>query len=659
MSDLSFRQVHLDFHTTELIDGVGSRFSKEDFQNALKCGHIDSVTLFSKCHHGWSYHPSEANAMHPALDFDLLGAQIDACKELGIRTPVYLSAGFDHKTCIAHPDWMCVDSVEKIGEPIPQILEHYYRLCFNSPYLDMLVAQVEEVVKKYNCDEIFLDIVGIHPCYCSYCRKILEERGKSLYDTEAVMQLAEETFYRYTERIRNAIDWHKPGLPVFHNSGHIRRGNRRLAYCNTHLEIESLPTGGWGYDHFPLSASYAGTLGMDYIGMTGKFHTTWGDFGGYKHPNALKYETSLCLANGAGCSIGDQLHPLGMMDKATYRLIGEAYADVEKKEPYCQDVRRVADIGVLSSEACKAIDAGLLNSNSYPDIGANRMLTEGHYLYEFIDMEADFSRYKILVLPDDIQAVGQLEDKLKAFVKTGGKLLATGKSALDSDNRFTFDFGADFIKKSELSPSYLHPLFDTPPFGGADFVVYGDHFDIEVSTGKVLAERSDPYFKRENGNFCSHQHTPFDPNKRAPAIVKGKDGIYCSFSIFSDYAKYGRLILRIVFCYMLDLLLGENKTLQMSNFSEKGIVTLMKRNGKNDLFQHVLYAPTFRAGESIDVIESLPTVTGVEASLKLEKAPISVKCVPQNQDISFRYDNRVLHYTIPKFSCHQIVEIIY
>ena len=31
---------------------------------------------------------------------------------------------------------------------------------------------------------------------------------------------------------------------------------------NTHLELESLPTGGWGYDHFPLSARYAQTLGM-------------------------------------------------------------------------------------------------------------------------------------------------------------------------------------------------------------------------------------------------------------------------------------------------------------------------------------------------------------------------------------------------------------
>lgn len=659
MGELRFRQVHLDFHTTEWIDGVGSRFSKERFQDALKCGHVDSITVFSKCHHGWSYHPTEANVMHPKLNFDLLGAQIEACQELGIRTPVYISAGYDHKTCLAHPEWMCVDSPDKIGEPIPRILEHYYPLCFNSPYLAMLAAQVEEVAAKYDCDGIFLDIVGIHPCYCRYCRSILEERGKSLSDTEAVMQLAEETFYRYTACIRNAIDRHKPGLPVFHNSGHIRRGNRRLAHCSTHLEIESLPTGGWGYDHFPLSASYAGTLGMEYIGMTGKFHTSWGDFGGYKHPNALRYETSLCLANGAGCSIGDQLHPLGMMDPATYRLIGEAYADVEKKEPYCQNVRRMADIGVLSSEACQAIDAGGINSNNDSDIGASRMLTEGHYLYEFIDGEADFGRYKILILPDDIQTAGQLGDKLKAFIKTGGKLFATGKSALDSENRFICDFGADFVKKSELSPSYLHPLFETAPFGDAHFVVYGDHYEITVGPGQILAERVDPYFQRENGRFCSHQHTPFDPDKRAPAIVRGKDGIYCSFSLFRDYARYGRLILRIVFCHVLDLLLGENKTLQMENFSEKGIVTLMKRNGRHELLQHVLYAPTFRAGENLDVIESLPPVKGVETSLNLEKCPVSVCCVPQNQELCFRYDHPVLRYTIPEFCCHQIVQILY
>ena len=45
MSKLPYRQVHLDFHTSEKIDGVGSRFSKENFAEALREGadEIDMV----------------------------------------------------------------------------------------------------------------------------------------------------------------------------------------------------------------------------------------------------------------------------------------------------------------------------------------------------------------------------------------------------------------------------------------------------------------------------------------------------------------------------------------------------------------------------------------------------------------------------------------
>ena len=68
---------------------------KEQFQKALKMGHVDSITLFAKCHHGWAYFPSEANERHPCLDFDLLGSQIEAAHEIGVKTPVYISAGLD------------------------------------------------------------------------------------------------------------------------------------------------------------------------------------------------------------------------------------------------------------------------------------------------------------------------------------------------------------------------------------------------------------------------------------------------------------------------------------------------------------------------------------------------------------------------------------
>ena len=54
---MRLRQVHLDFHTGEHIPDVGREFNKEQFQEALKVGHVDSITAFSLCHYGC---PSES-----------------------------------------------------------------------------------------------------------------------------------------------------------------------------------------------------------------------------------------------------------------------------------------------------------------------------------------------------------------------------------------------------------------------------------------------------------------------------------------------------------------------------------------------------------------------------------------------------------------------
>ena len=274
---MNFRQVHLDFHTSEKIDGIGSCFSKEQFQDALKRGHVNSITVFSKCHHGWAYHPSEANEMHPGLKFDLLDAEIKAAHEIGVKTPVYLSAGFDEKIAHKHPEWLRRPKDDRIGWEYPG----FHELCMNSPYLDYLIAQIEEVVRNYDCDGIFLDIVGVRTCWCQNCVKTLLDEGKDPYNDENARELGERVYQNYTRRVREAVDKIKPGLPVFHNSVHIIRGRRDLADVDSHLELESLPTGGWGYDHFPLSAAYSRTLGKNFLGMTGKFHTTWGEFGGY------------------------------------------------------------------------------------------------------------------------------------------------------------------------------------------------------------------------------------------------------------------------------------------------------------------------------------------------------------------------------------------
>jgi hypothetical protein len=68
------------------------------------CGRFNHP--FSKCHHGWSYHPTTVGKIHPHLSFDLLRKQYDATKEAGINAPVYLSAGLDNFASNDHPEWI-------------------------------------------------------------------------------------------------------------------------------------------------------------------------------------------------------------------------------------------------------------------------------------------------------------------------------------------------------------------------------------------------------------------------------------------------------------------------------------------------------------------------------------------------------------------------
>lgn len=658
---MNFRQVHLDFHTSEKIDKIGADFSKEQFQDALRRGHVNSITVFSKCHHGWAYHPSEANEMHPGLKFDLLGAEIEAAHEIGVKTPVYISAGLDEKMARRHPEWLRRPKDDRIGWEYPG----YHEFCMNSPYLDYLIAQIEEVVGRYDCDGIFLDIVGVRTCWCQNCVKALLDEGKDPYNDDNARELGERVYANYTRRVREAVDRIKPGLPVFHNSGHIRRGRRDLADVDTHLELESLPTGGWGYDHFPLSAAYSRTLGKDFLGMTGKFHTTWGEFGGFKHPNALRYEEALCVASGAKCSIGDQMHPDGHMEEATYDLIGAAYSEIEEREKWLDRVTSVADIALLSEEAVANYYAtGRIThtSGADADAGAVRMLLEGKFLFDVIDTDELFGgigdRYKLLILPDSARLDDRLTKAVKKFIADGGKVLATGESGLGLDDSFRLDFGCRFKGASEFNPVYFRPKCDLEVLGNSAYVIYSQSYNIESTGGEVVVERENPYFNRTTFAFSSHQHTPNNKSERFPAAAVGHDGAYISTKIFTEYAQKGSLIAKLITNHVINLLLGEKKTLE-TTLPAQGVVTLMDQTEEHRLVNHLLYASPVRRGSGIEVIEDITPIYNVSVKLRTDKTPKRVYLAPEEKDIPFTYENGELNYTVGCVECHAMAVIDY
>lgn len=656
---MRFRQVHLDFHTSEAITPIGARFDKKQFQEMLRLGHVDSITLFSKCHHGWAYHPSEANEIHPGLGFDLLAAQMEAAHEIDVKTPVYLSAGLDEKLARCHPEWLIRDENDSTGWVKGFMEPGYHQFCMNSPYLDILLDQIREMLTRYDADGLFLDIVGVRKCYCHNCIESARREGKDPRDEQAMRGLWERTYANYTAKVKETAESVKPGLPIFHNGGHIKRGRRDLAAMNTHLELESLPTGGWGYDHFPLSARYAQTLGVDFLGMTGKFHTSWGEFGGYKHPNALRYEAALSIANGARCSIGDQLHPDGWMDKATYSLIGAAYSEVESKEAWCVNTANVADVALLSLEAAgvheKAKDG---KPKTFSDAGAVRMLLEGKILFDVIDKEHDFTAYKVLILPDYVAVDEGLKAKLELYLRQGGKILATGWSGLDPEGaQFAVDFGVTYLGVNPYRPDYFRPFFKPGSLEEASFIFYSEGQKIGLAGGTELGRREDPYFNRDAFAFCSHQHTPSSHRNGGPGIVESGSGIYIAWNVFEDYATKGSLILKETVLFALNRLLPD-KTLQTS-LPSQGVVTLQEQKAEKRLVNHLLYASPVRRGDGVEVIEDIVPLYNVQVSIRTDHPVKKVYLAPQMTPLPFTYKDEVVSYTVPVLECHQMAVIDY
>lgn len=678
MHRLRFRQIHLDFHTSPAIPKIGARFDKAHWQKTLKTGHVDSITCFAKCHHGWSYHPTEIGKLHPHLEFDLLRAQFDACKEIDVNVPIYISAGVDNVASAEKPEWREVGPDGRFNGWVKDAVQPgFHKMCFNTPYLDYLCKQIEETVRLFpDCDGIFLDIISQGDCCCRWCLEEMAKLGLDPTEKEDRRKITQSSLRKYYERTTAACRVDNPEMPVFHNSGHITRGNREILPFFSHLELESLPTGGWGYDHFPISAKYCKGLEHDFLGMTGKFHTTWGEFGGFKHPNALRYECAAMIAYGSKCSVGDQLHPEGDLDESTYSIIGAAYSEVEAKEAWCDNVESIADIGLLSLAATGSNrDASSLDrKNDQSDTGAGRILLEGQFLFDVLDTEMDFAKYKLLLLPDSINIDDKLKTKIDAYLSSGGKLLISGTSGIEAGNRFLFDVGAELKGESPFQPDYVLPVEGLrPAFCSSPMVMYLKSQRIKVTDGEALGDIFDPYFNRKFPNFCSHQHAPAKPEASGYASGVRKGNIlYLAHPVFELYAASGSVAVKDYAVAAIQKLLSDDRSMTTS-MPSTARMSLMDQPGENRLVLHLLYANTINRGgpmkmsggnlvrdtRSVEVIEDLLPLRDTKVSLKTPKAVKRAVLQPQGQEISFSGTDGCIELAIDEFICHQMVELQY
>jgi hypothetical protein len=655
------RQVHLDFHTPGEIPDVGAEFDAAEFAETIKAAHIDSVTVFSKCHHGYSYHPTDVGQMHPSLGFDLMGAQIEALHDIDVRAPIYVSVGWDELMADAHPEWRQVDAEGRLVGRGPKEIPGWRLMDLASPYADYVLRQTEEVLERYGpVDGIFFDIVrqdtGAH--YNTYRRQRMRDDGVDVDDPTASEAWAQSLERDFMRRAYALVADRNPEATVFFNS-RLRpdrdpnAGSRAELPYYSHIEIESLPTGLWGYNHYPLFASFFQTLEHPMLGMTGIFHTAWGDFGSLKTDAALSYECARMVASGAACSVGDQLHPRGKLDGAAYRRLGDVYEKVEALEPWVVNSVAVPEIGVLLAETGPRFHT----TGRDIDEGAMRMLLEMHRPFQFLDAQSDFAPYRLLIAPDDVPFSQEVARKIQAYLGDGGALLLTHRAGLAvEDDQFAVDIGVEYLGDAPHSPDFLvagdaigSPLADFP------HALYERGSRVRSLDAEILAHVGYPYFTRSADHIMSHRHTAFDTVTDDPAVTQKGRIIYCHSPLFGAYRKHAVPAYRTLVETLLDRLVPE-RVVEASNLPSSAELYVLRQpdqDGRHVV--HVIHGVPQRRGEEIDIVEDFLPLHDVRIGVRTDEPVTAVELAPSRAVVQHETRDGVTWVTVPEVAGHQVI----
>ena len=652
------RQVHLDFHTSEEIKDIGKQFSKEQFQKALQVGNINSINIFAKGHHGWTYFPSKVGEKHPNLDFDLLGQQIEACHEIGVRAQAYVTVGWSAKDAREHPEWIIWEdknttplTIEKRKKENPDAPFGWGwdLLSPEGAYMQHLLELTEELCMNYDLDGFWYDIIPVWNInYNPMAIADMRSKGVDPEDLQKVRDYHSAKMNLFMEEIRKIIKKLKPDASLFFNwSTHyysMDTYNYRFFDHNTKMDLEDLPTTWGGYDKFPVRAKYFTNFGKPIVAMSGKFHKSWGEFGGFKYKDAIWYEAAAMVSFGAAVNFGDQLHPSGEMEIATYENIGYAYDYIKKIEAYGVGAKQRASLGLW------------LSASNSSNGGVTKMLLENHVNFVITNNLSDWSDLTTMVIPGEYTFSEKEKKKLNTFLADGGKMILMGKAGLDKEGRkFIFNIGADFIGEASADIDYTvvgDKLSANLP--KAPFLNYTPALKVEPNDGtEVLAAIREPYFNRTLSHYSSHKNTPFKlTNADHPAVIRNGNIAYIASDLAEMYNSSGAKVHKDLFNNVLDLVHSE-RMLQV-DLPSLGRANLLYQPDHRRYVAHLLYGSPITRGDA-EVIEDLVPIYDTKVILNVPETIKSVRLIPDNIDLEFTKTNDGLSLIVPKFRCHAAV----
>jgi hypothetical protein len=635
----------------------------------------------------------------PALtvEGDFLGAMCRAAGRAGVQIFAYYSVAIDDYQVRLHPDWAFVDidgrGCGEIG---------FAWGCLNSPYGDFVLAQLEEILSSYPVDALWLDILALGPpgrdCVCASCRRRYREaHGGDLtaaLGTPAIGAWKVESLERFLTGVHALVAAHRPGMPVsFNGAGpgfrrHPEAGaaGRRLLDLVDFLSDEG---------HTPLNESLL-AKGMRAFGRPFEILTSNGianEWVGWevKPTHLLSLEAAVVASHGGSVGAGLSVLPDGHLPAAELAVLRRTADFLAERAAWFGDQRGLADVRVLVQLVRPERDyrppempelpppLPRRGAHHTPPLRHRRApicnglwdaLREHHVAVEFVYEETPLADGGVLVLQGDAAIGEEVAERIRDFVRGGGRLLAEGHAGLlDSRGRRRDDFiladvlGVHFAGYAGAwDVNYLTP--DDPALSaglpGFPLHITGPALRVVPDGARVLARLTPPL----GGEQSETHHTaslfnPPGPATDLPAVTRRRFGageaIYIGMGV-GEYLAARRDVdpwVKRLVGNLIDLLLPAPL---FRTDAPPGVECLLNRAGDR-LLLHLLNH--YAASEFVGAAGG-PRVDGFDIEFNEERLGRvrAARVAPSAAPLAIaRPEPGWARVVAPPFAIHQVVEV--
>lgn len=633
-----------DNHVMPPNPDVGKDFDVEDFTDRLVKAGVDYLTVHARSNQGMTFYDTKIGIKYPSLKYDLFGKIADACKRKGIALTAYMNGGLSHEEGLRHRDWLIIEPDGRVYRE-PRVTAWVRNMCVNTPYRDHTIALIEEVAKNYPVSGFFIDGVNARPCVCPACVKGMKEKNMDVNNIDDVREFARLSSLRFAKDIAKAARAINPNFLLYFNGISYKDQVEFGAY----LELEYIPTS-QGYDAFPVFEAYMRTLGdMPVLLMNTRFNN-WRHFGGLRTEAAIKAELLSGLANGMRPNVGNHFHPShGPFDPVLDRL-GKIYNELQTMEPWFSDAKNLADIAVVFKGENVRGDRKLN--------AAVRMLGELKQQFDVASTTSDWSKYKVLIIPDDVPFDEEFTKRVKAHIDAGKAIISSGSSGLDPEgSKFVFEkeWGIKYLGENDFNPAFFtvrenfnKDLPDMPT------QLFSTGINVRPLSGtRVEADLVKPYYNNIWDGEYAYEYCPPDKVTEFPALTVNGNVAHFSHRIFAGYYAQAHVELRHIFRNVLQELLPD-PLFKYENLPSFARVYVTEQPGRRMV--HILsYVPEKR-GAVAEMIEEPVILNNIKISLRTdEKTPKKVYIAPEMKPLRYKINNGYIDVTIPESKGHSLI----